>query len=258
VPGLFLVAEVFDDRSIARTLPVLDAGFDSAFHFPLHRALVESLAKGGSLDLVADAVADGIATLGPDRARHLVTMIDNHDVPRFASELPPGISDADRFGRSALALALLFTLPGIPQLYYGDELGLAGAGPGNRLDMPAWSWSEATRPPDAAALFALVQRLARLRATASELATGAYVELARPRDGAGNVLAFERVLGDRRVLVVVNGDPSPRTLPLALDGPALHDVMLLPGVPAGVSPAAGTVTVTMPPLGAGIFTGPRQ
>jgi len=258
VPGLFLVAEVFDDRKIARAAPVLDAGFDSAFHFPLHRALVESLAKGGSLDLVADAVADGVATLGPDRARHLVTMIDNHDLPRFASELPPDTSAADRFARSAMALALLFTLPGIPQLYYGDELGLAGAGLGNRLDMPAWAWNEATRPPEARALFALVQRLAKLRTTAPELATGTYVEVARPRAGSGNVLAFERALGDRRVLVVVNGDASPRTVSLARGGPALHDVMQLPGVPTGISPAAGTVTVTMPPLAAGIYTGPTQ
>jgi alpha-amylase len=252
-PGIFLLAEVFDDAKIARTLPVLDAGFDSAFHFPLHRALVEALAKRGSLDAVADAMAQGIATLGPERARKLVTMIDNHDVPRFASEMPAGMGASERLARGALALTLLFTLPGIPQLYYGDELGLPGAGPENRLDMPAWAWTTADRPPDAQATFALVQRLVRVRTSAPELASGAYVELARPHGSGGNVLAFARVLGERHLLVVINGDTSARTITVEMDGPTLRDVARLSGAPTSVTPSAGAITVTMPALTAGVY-----
>ena len=54
---------------------------------------------------------------------------DNHDTPRLTSILP---DDQDRM----LELALLFTLPGSPNLYYGTELGMTGKGdPENRAPM---------------------------------------------------------------------------------------------------------------------------
>ena len=116
-----------ENRKI-RDRPYVDAGFDSAFHFVLRRALVDGIAHGGSVDRVASAVADGIARLGMDRALDLVLMMDNHDVPRFASEAGWGVPEDLIRSRQLLALDLLFTLPGIPQLYYGDELGLYGGG----------------------------------------------------------------------------------------------------------------------------------
>jgi glycosidase len=133
---LFAVAEAFDDGSIEPGARYVKAGFDSAFHFPLRRALVDAVAKGGTIDRVATAVEAGIAKLGMDRALDLVIFADNHDVPRFANEPGLGVSEDEIRRRSLLALDLVFTLPGIPQLYQGDEIGQYGGGdPDNRRDL---------------------------------------------------------------------------------------------------------------------------
>lgn len=50
----------------------------------------------------------------------LVTFLGNHDVPRFMSE------NGATPERLKLAFTLLLTMRGIPCIYYGDEIGLAG------------------------------------------------------------------------------------------------------------------------------------
>ena len=51
---------------------------------------------------------------------HLLTFLDNHDTQRFA----PNADKAAQPHRYRQALTLLLTLRGIPQLYYGDEIGM--------------------------------------------------------------------------------------------------------------------------------------
>ena len=51
------------------------------------------------------------------RGRQLFSFADNHDVERIASKL----TDPEKL---PLVYALLFTLPGVPFLYYGDEIGM--------------------------------------------------------------------------------------------------------------------------------------
>ena len=145
-PNLFAVAEIFEQGSTATFVPYLNAGFDSAFHYPLYAALVDSIGHGGSTDRIAQTIADGIATVGADRALDLVLFIDNHDVPRFANQPGFGVPEDEIRRRVLLGLDLIFTLPGIPELYYGDELGMYGGGdPDNRRDLPAWAGDPAAR-----------------------------------------------------------------------------------------------------------------
>ena len=210
-PDLFAVAEIWDGAQAFP--PYLDAGFTSAFHFPLYYALDSALAKGGSANAIADAVAQGIAAVGADRAKDLVLFVNNHDTPRFASEPGTAVPAAEIERRLILALDLIFTLPGIPQLYYGDELAMyGGPDPDNRRMLPAWATDPAQRaqphPGDAAGdpsqVFARVQRLARLRAGEPALADGDYRELWRP-NGGQEVFAFSRGTGtDQRIIAICN------------------------------------------------------
>ncbi|MGZ3407053.1 MAG: alpha-amylase family glycosyl hydrolase, partial [Polyangia bacterium] len=71
-PGLFAVAEIFEEGSTAPFVPYLDAGFDSAFHYPLYAALIDAIGHSGSTDRIAQAIADGIARVGAARALDLV------------------------------------------------------------------------------------------------------------------------------------------------------------------------------------------
>jgi glycosidase len=264
---LFLVAEYFDTGSIADFVPTLDAGFDSAFQFPLRQALDDAFAKGGSVDEVANAMASAMTTLGEARTLHLVTMLDNHDVTRFMSDAPAGLSADEMTRRYALGLVALFTLPGIPQLYQGDELGALGVAPNNRTDMPSWAWNASTRAGshagyvgDGQATWSLVQSLVKLRAAEEALWHGSYDERWR-QNGGPNVYAFLRsaVGGTSRALVVLSNDGAPQTVTIPLgkttpwaDGTTLSDALGL-GAPSSATVAKDSVTITLPPLTPAVY-----
>ena len=74
-----------------------------------------------------DALYEG----GAAAARQLPTFISNHDEGRFAyfvRAARPGIVVGEVLRRVLLAHAMLFTLRGVPVVYYGDEQGFAGRG----------------------------------------------------------------------------------------------------------------------------------
>jgi glycosidase len=109
------------------------------------------------------------------------TFIGNHDIPRaihLAEDTPlwdnqwadgkdrawtnqPGLpSGASAFERLGTAFAILMTTPGAPLVYYGDEIGMAGAGdPDNRRFMQWDGWSAPQQ-----ALFDRIALLTRIRA----------------------------------------------------------------------------------------------
>ncbi len=266
-PNLFLVAEYYDTGNIADFVPTLAAGFDSAFQYPLYQALDDSFAKGGSVDEVAAAMASAMTTLGPAQATRMVTMLDNHDVNRFMTDAPAGTSAGDLVKRYTLGLVALFTLPGIPELYQGDEVGALGvsATNANRTDMPAWAWSASTRAGthagyvgDGQATWARVQSLIQLHAGESALWQGSYEERWRQNGGA-NVLAFLRAAPGSEAFVVLSNDAAARTLTIPLgattpwpDGTVLTDAVGA-GAPTTVTVAKDAVTLTLPPLTAAVY-----
>jgi glycosidase len=277
-PGLFVIGEDFDESGAAALAPYLDDGFDSLFDYPRYAALVATFAKGGSVDAVAGAVADAVATYGIDRARRMTAFVDNHDNPRLPSLVPTGTSDADTAARLRLALGAVFTLPGIPQLMWGDEIGMiGGADPDNRRDMPAWAWDASTRAGahagaavgDGQASFAFVQSLAATRAAHTALQRGSYAELWRQNGGAANVLAFFRGDGADRVVVAINpGGAASVALPIATshalaaaDKAALPDGTVLTerlgaGAPATATVTGGALPLALPAQSIGVYTAP--
>ncbi len=161
-------------------------GLDSEFDFPLMWSLRFAIAQEATPMRTIDvAVHSGELAWG-DAGAVMATMIGNHDVERFASlangdggadgfSPAPDPVDARVFAKQRMALELLFTLPGAPVVYYGDELALAGrADPDTRRVMPeAATWStdqKATR--DATA------KVSKLRSCAIALRRGRYRTLA--------------------------------------------------------------------------------
>ena len=126
------------------------AGMNSVFDFPLMWAMHDAIATGrGGFGAVEAVLVDQEHELEGSGAI-LARIVDNHDTPRFIS-----VANGDGFGdpwaapaeqpahaepyrRLELALALIFTLPGMPVVFQGDEIGLAGANdPDCRRVMPA-------------------------------------------------------------------------------------------------------------------------
>jgi len=113
-------------------------------------------------------------------------MLDNHDTSRFISEADgtayrdpwadpaPQPSRSAPYRREEMAFAFLFTLPGLPVIYHGDEFGLAGAtDPDSRRVMPAAS----ALSPDQTHLREVVKRLSALRRCLPALRRGARTKL---------------------------------------------------------------------------------
>ena len=100
-------------------------GFDAMFDFPLYFAIKDVFCDDKPLGRLA-----AILSLDRTYATKLVTLVDNHDLPRIATACH---GDPKRIGA---ALGFMLAMRGIPSMNYGTEVGLTGAHePENRGDM---------------------------------------------------------------------------------------------------------------------------
>jgi alpha-glucosidase len=130
-----------------------------------------------------------------------LNLIDSHDTTRLLTAV--GGDPA----RMALAVTLLFTYPGVPCIYYGDEIGLAG---GRDPDCRrCFDWDRAHWD---AALHAHYRRLIGWRKARPEWRRGAYQTLA----AEGDALVFARYTERSVTLVAANRGAEPAVLPLPL------------------------------------------
>lgn len=131
-------------------------------------------------------------------------LLDSHDTPRAIS-----LASGDR-RTLELATLLLFTYPGAPSVYYGDEIGLDGGMPDQwaRKPMP---WDETRWDMD---LLRHYQTLIALRKDYTSLRRGSYQHLA----AEGLALALIRRHDDDAVLVALNVGTDAVRLPVAVDG----------------------------------------
>lgn len=131
--------------------------------------------------------------------KHLLTFVDNHDVPRIATQL------SDRRQLRPL-YGLLFGMCGVPCVYYGSEWGIEGEQRYGdhelRPALDAPEWNELTDWIGALAA-------ARLASEGAEaLCNGDYHELqCQPQQ-----LVFQRAAGGKRVIVAINAASEPATL----------------------------------------------
>lgn len=154
----YLVGETFTgERDLIKYYVRPDTMLDGQFDFPLRSVVLATvLRRTGSMNDLAGFLASNDTYYGPGAV--MSTFIGNHDVPRvigFAEDQPLWGSDWDDgksrawnnrptlpgssrpFERLAVAYTLLYTSPGVPLIYYGDEVGLPGGGdPDNRRFMP--------------------------------------------------------------------------------------------------------------------------
>lgn len=154
----------------------------------------------------------------------VVNFLDNHDLPRFlndfSSSLPAALQPANESAkRRALlnALSLLYTMDGLPCLYYGTEQNFAGGNdPANREDLWAAGYNTNNETfRGIKRLIALRKALAPLRrgdlrvvwSTAHTAQVDAAGRTANQDEDAG-ILAFERTYKGQTALVVINTNPE--------------------------------------------------
>lgn len=212
-PRLRTVGEVFDPEPAVPSF--FQGDVDSVFDFPLYFAMRDVFAHGASMERLSRVLAQDRLYANSNL---LVTFLGNHDVMRFMSE--PG---ATREGMK-LAFTLLFTMRGMPSIFYGDEIGMTGGGdPDNRHDFPGgWqgdahnAFEASGRSPEENEIFNYVQKLAALRAKREALRQGSTTELALGRD----TWAYARQSGSQIVIAVLNNsaEAADIVIPFSSDG----------------------------------------
>ncbi len=157
-------------------------GLDSEFQFPLVWTLRDVIAGGGSpmSDIDVTLQESQIDWGGSGAVMSLI--LGNQDMPRFASVSAgdggldgwtpaPQPTDATVYARQRLAFATIFALPGAPTIYYGDEVGLAGAGdPDSRRVMPG----DSALSSEQLQTRSFVRQLGAARACSGALRRGSY------------------------------------------------------------------------------------
>jgi glycosidase len=233
-PAAFTVGEVFD--STAALLAYYPDQLDAYFAFSVSQAIFDAV-RTGSGDGLLEAVLALQNTVPNDR---WAPFLRNHDQSRTVTWLEGDME------RAKLAAALLFTLPGVPFVYYGEEIGMSGDKPDPRIRTPMhWSRGPAAgftrgvpweplqtdsltanvevQTGDPGSMLTLYRELIHLRARNRALGGGELIPLEADTKDA---VAYLRRSGDDVVLVVANLGES------ALTGVAVSSAPEL--IPAGL------------------------
>jgi len=223
-PYLTTVGEVFHpDPSVTsffvggvKRYDGIDTGLSTVFDFPMYFTLRDVLLRDAPVGRIADVLRHDNLYAHPDM---LVPFFANHDVPRFAS------AEGSSPEKVKLAFGLTLTLRGIPEIYYGDEIGMPGGGdPDNRRDFPGgWigdannAFTQAGRTREQQEVFSYVQALLRIRGEHSALRGGKLWHLASDESS----YVFVRESEEERFVVAFNNSALARELHIALsDTPA--------------------------------------
>jgi glycosidase len=223
-PYLTTVGEVFHpDPSVTsffvggvKRYDGIDSGLSTVFDYPMYFTLRDVLLKDAPVGRIADVLRHDNLCVYPDM---LVPFFANHDVPRFAS------AEGSSPEKIKLAFGLTLTLRGIPEIYYGDEIGMPGGGdPDNRRDFPGgWigdannAFTQAGRTREQQEMFSYVQALLRIRGEHSALRGGKLWHLASDESS----YVFARESEEERLVVAFNNSTQERNLHIPLsDTPA--------------------------------------
>jgi len=221
--NFFSFGEVYDEEEqIARFIgrsasePGDLIGVDAALDFPLFfrlPAVCKGLAAPNAIAGMFEhrkSVQRGLLSSHGDAGRYFVSFLDNHDQRSRLFYQDP--SQPMRYADQAtLALALLYTLQGIPCLYYGTEQGLHGSGDSDAAIREAL-WGKPSPFDGAHPFFRMIAALSQLRAQHPALRYGR--QYFRPLSGDGThfglspfpsgIVAFSRILDTTEVIVVAN------------------------------------------------------
>jgi glycosidase len=145
---------------------------------------------------------------------NLLVFLDNHDIPRALF-----VANQD-FQKFKIALTLLLTTRGIPQIFYGTEIGIVGDAKHGNIRSPfpggfngdkVSSFTKEGRDSLQNNLFDYLQNLISLRKKYKSLSSGKLIHF-YPFD---NVYIYFKELGNEKIMVVVNDNKEKKVIDLA-------------------------------------------
>ena len=222
-PDSFLLGEVWEDGSnkIAysrRRRYLLGRETHGLMNYPLRTATLDYI-RGGSAAAFRDTMEEQRENYPPAAFYSGLNILGTHDTPRILTLLGADAIPDSKEARAAyhlspenrrlavrrltLAAMLLYTFPGSPTLYYGDEAGMEGfEDPMNRRGYP---WGREDHR-----LLALYRTLGRLRKARRSLQEGDITYLTAD----GGLLVYCRTLDGERTYTALNTGDTSRTVTL--------------------------------------------
>jgi len=256
-PQAYIVGEIWWDEwpknKMMDATPWLQGDeFDAVMNYRFARALKEFVIDQKK-QIDSKALADSLNrlyTLYPKENNYvMMDLLDSHDVERVASMIVnPDIwydhdgapkdnknynvskpSDKERM-KQKLIVGIQFTLPGAPQIYYGDEVGMWGGDDPDCRKPMVWKEfkyeTETTHPfgykrePDEVKfnqdLFNWYSKMAKLRKSEITLSLGDVKFIDYSDDKM--VLLFTREYKGNKLLIIVNNNPTEKNISLSKSG----------------------------------------
>ena len=261
--SMYFVGETFMDRRGIMSF-VGPNMLDGQFDFPLYDTIMDVFAKGqkGFSDL-EDSLSASETIYGKETL--MSPLIGNHDKSRFMAYAdgdlpdaknpnevevgwsnPPQVDNPASYEKLKLALGFLFSIDGVPMTYYGDEVGLTGAGdPDNRRMFPA----EEKLSPEQKSVREHFSKLTALRSAHPALRYGSRRLLLAEE----NRYAFVRRHFDDKVLAVWNRGSETAEFHLPV-GPELPDGKYADALSGeAIEVQSGAAKFSLPPMRCAFF-----
>jgi glycosidase len=221
-PRLGMVGEVWISESAgissywqagARNADGFNSHLPAITDFPLNAVLSSAFNEkeewmGGTVKIYNTLAQD---FLYADASKNVI-FLDNHDLSRYLSVVNEDVR------KLKMALSVLMTLRGTPQIYYGTEIGMTGyknPDPLVRKDFPG-GWKEDAvsaftaegRTPQQNEIFTHLKTLATWRRTKPVVHSGKLMQFV-PNEG---IYAYFRYNANETVMVVVNNNDTESTV----------------------------------------------
>lgn len=209
----FLLGEVWEDATNKisydhRRRYLRGSQLDSVMNYPFANAIINYLQGGNSRALI-DTVLEIWENYPPQALKLLMNHIGTHDTARILTLLGKGgIENTDRKWQSEQALTkeeyqkgasllkvgaiIQYTLPGVPSLYYGDEVGMQGYG--DPFCRGTYPWGKEDKE-----LLSFYKKLGKLRRENKVFASGEFI----PVYANYGEIAFTRKKDNEEILIAV-------------------------------------------------------
>jgi len=212
-PDALTVGEVNNSDFVSSAY--VPGGADLTFDFDFANAMVGTAKQGTNNTMISlQKRVNGLTPNGQYAA-----FLTNHDQPRVMTDLSGNVDQAK------VAASLLMTQPGVPFVYYGEEIGMSGAKPDERLRTPMqWDSSPTTggfttgepweplqsdaetvniagETSDPNSLLSHYRDLIRLRDAHPALSEGDFTPV---KSASNHIYSFLRHSGSETLLVLIN------------------------------------------------------